>query len=423
MNEFKPKKTKWIILACSIVVLVGVGGYMYIKSAANQMVMMPISTVQAKQSDMRITISGSGATAAAERESVKGGDGGKIAELLVQKGSIVKKGQPLLTFEGKDVKDQIYQEELSLQKKIIDLDDAKDKLKSNEDMNKVDDLKNNVRKLQLDIDLSNSKIASYKKDQQAPAPIVSPIDGEVTVVNNKVGDQLNGSAVICEIVNYNKLQLDIQVDEMDILKVKTGQTADITVDALPKEKFQGEVIDIAKEGESKNGVSLYSVTLQINKPGEIKAGMSARAEIIVENKTNVVVVPIEAVQQRQGKSFVLVDDGTSKQEPASTSEVRQTTGIQTPGSMREVTIGIQNETYAEIVSGLKAGENVMIPNAAAATGNANTRRQNGQMPMNGIQTGTRQQGVTNGGGFAPSGGGFSPSGGSSNQNGNAGNRR
>ncbi|WP_165921101.1 efflux RND transporter periplasmic adaptor subunit [Paenibacillus albiflavus] len=419
MNEFKPKKTKWIILACSIIVLVGVGGYIYIKSTAKQTVMMTTSTVQSKQSDIKITISGSGATAAAEHESVKGGDGGKIAELLVQKGSIVKKGQPLVTFEGKDVKDQIYQEELSLQKKVIDLDDAKDKLKSNEDMNKIDDLKNNIRKLQLDIDLSNSKISSYKKDQQAPDPIVSPIDGEITVVNNKVGDQINGSAVICEIVNYNKLQLDIQVDEMDILKVKTGQTTEVTVDALPKEKFQGEVIDIAKEGESKNGVSLYSVTLQINDPGEIKAGMSARAEIIVENKTNVVVVPIEAVQQRQGKSFVLVDDGTSKQEPASTSAARQTTGtqtpaIQTPGTMREVTIGIQNETYAEIVSGLKAGENVIIPNAAATTGNANTRRQNGQMPVNGIQMDTRQ-GVSGGGGFSPGGGGT--------QNGNAGNRR
>ncbi|WP_442603589.1 efflux RND transporter periplasmic adaptor subunit [Paenibacillus sp. KN14-4R] len=434
-NEGRSKKKKWLFISLSIVVLAGSGGWYYFYGKTNPIKPMVMNTAQVKQGSIKVSVAGSGVIAAAERQTIKGGEGGKIKSLAVKQGDKVKKGQELITFESKDVKDQINQEELSLQKKQMDLDTAQQALKDNTDESKINDMKINIKKQMLDMDLSKSKIQTLLNDQKPPTPITAQIDGELITLNNAVGDQINGNTTIGEIVNYGNLKLDIEVDEMDVLKIKEGLPADITVDASPGNKFSGVVTKVAAEGVAKNGVSVFTITLSVTggKDTTIKAGMSARADIKIEEKQDILVVPIEAVQQRQGKSFVMVEEqaetageqekqaastpasaptsqpdasaqprgangenrsgqssqfrqraqsgqqpgqssqassGSSQSNPSQTNQAQTSQSMPSrsagtangaAGKMREVQVGIHNESLIEIISGLKPGEKVILP--------------------------------------------------------------
>ncbi|MCR8643994.1 efflux RND transporter periplasmic adaptor subunit [Paenibacillus sp. N1-5-1-14] len=363
-NEGRSKKKKWILISLGIaVVLAGAGTWFFLANSSHVMPMVT-NTAQVEQGSIQVSVGGSGAIASAEKQSVKAGDGGKILSFSVKQGDQVKKGQVLVTYEAKNLKDELKQEELSLLKKEMDLESSQQALKENTDETKIEEMKINIKKQMLEIDLSKSKIQSLQNDQKPPAPVVAQIDGELITLNNVVGDTVAGSAAIGEIVNYGNLKIDIEVDEMDVLKVKEGMAAHITVDASPGKIFNGKVTKIASEGTAKNGISVFKITLSVDSSQDatsIKAGMSARAVVKIEEKNDVIILPIEAVQQMDGKSFVKVEEVAPATDGAKPAKDKKPTGA--PASaMREVQVGIQNESFIEIVSGLQVGEKVVLPN-------------------------------------------------------------
>jgi HlyD family secretion protein len=211
-----------------------------------------------------------------------------------------------------------------------------------------DSSSNNIEKLTLDIEQIKNNIHSYTNDQEPPEPILASIDGEIIALNVDEGDEINPGTVIADIANYQDLQVVIPIDELDISKVKVGQTAEITLDALADGKYQGEVVEIAKEGTANNGVSTFDVTIRLTTVEGIRAGMSAQANILVEQKKNVILVPIEAVQEMRGQKVVMI-------------ESKQTTADQPNTQMKPVQVGIHNENFIEITEGLQEGEKVVLP--------------------------------------------------------------
>src|SRR5690606_24526049 len=134
------------------------------------------------------------------------------------------------------------------------------------------------------------------------------------------------------------LQIVVGVDELDISKVKVGQPASILVEALPDQKFTGKVTEIAQEGTATSGVATFDVTIMLDDSTNLRAGMSAEATIIVEQKADALYLPIEAVQSIGGRYFVMVRsaEGTGSGEspsPASGTN-RPSTGGQSGASGR-----------------------------------------------------------------------------------------
>ena len=136
-------------------------------------------------------------------------------------------------------------------------------------------------------------------------------------------------------------------------------------------KFSGTVEIIAEQGQSQNNVSTFDVTISTEKIAGLKAGMTVDAELVVAEKQDVLMLPITAIQYKDGKSYVMPTDSTQ---------------------MTEVKTGISNEEHIEIVSGLKEGDKVLLSNS----GTTNTgfgERSGGQMgPVNQMPAG----GPTNG---------------------------
>jgi HlyD family secretion protein len=223
-------------------------------------------------------------------------------------------------------------------------------------------------------------------------PITAPFDGTVTTMDVEEGDRVSSSEVLAHVTDYKKLKTTISVDELDVPSVKKGQTVEIKASAFEDETFTGEVTSVAKEGTYENGVSSFDVTIKIDKPGDIKIGMSTEVSILTNSVKDALYVPIEAVQIDGEEKYVNIQQSGTTEGAASTKKVVET--------------GISNDRYIEITSGLEEGQFVSLPITIneSSTGSGVEGMRGGQGGEIRMQSGSGMPsgGMPNGGGM-PSG--------------------
>ncbi|HZK66043.1 MAG TPA: efflux RND transporter periplasmic adaptor subunit, partial [Chloroflexota bacterium] len=189
------------------------------------------------------------------------------------------------------------------------------------------------------------------------ATITAPFDGIVSAVSANVGEQVQvaGGGSVVTVVDPKAFRVDVAVDETDVAKLVVGQPATITFDALPDQRLQGKVISVAPTGTTSQGVVTYPVSINVeNATGGFPGGMSASISIETERKDNVVLVPNRAVKT-QGRNKVVEVKAGEKSE------------------IRTVQVGSSNDQMTEIVSGLAAGDQVVIPTTTTSGTNTNAR--------------------------------------------------
>ena len=160
-------------------------------------------------------------------------------------------------------------------------------------------LTNTLKSNELDLKTQNltlenelSKLNDYN--------ITSPISGTVIQKTSKKGDILdssNSKVVMATIADMSKIIFKMNVDELDIDKIKVGQKVTISADALPNKEFDGVVEYKNIIGTSSNGVTSYPVTIVVNKPEGLIPGMNVNAKVIVERVENVVRIPVSALRR------------------------------------------------------------------------------------------------------------------------------
>ena len=200
--------------------------------------------------------------------------------------------------------------------------------------------------------LEQAKIALQQAQYKLrSAQIIAPFDGTVTQVNIDNFFSVAASTNAMQLSDLSKLQVTVNMAEVDIGKVKSGQNVNISFDALPdRPTLSGKVDQIALVGTTTQGVVNYPVVVTLTNPDPsvIKTGMTANVAIEVDRRDNVLLVPNRAVRT-QGRNRVVT--------------------VQTPlGQIQSIVqIGLQNDTQSEVVSGLKEGDVVVInttPNSA-----------------------------------------------------------
>jgi multidrug efflux pump subunit AcrA (membrane-fusion protein) len=227
-------------------------------------------------------------------------------------------------------------------------------------------------------------------------PITAPVDGVITTVSAVAGQRVTIGQVVAHLTNYSDLQTVVQVDELDIPKVKLNQPVTIKVNAYPDQAYTGKVSAIANEGTSTNGVSTFDVTVHFDKVDNLKVGMSTEASILTASKDNALYVPVDAVHSNNNGKFVLVTTGDANNQNAQTQRV-------------EVKTGLANEDFVEITNGLTEGQEVMLPQLAVGNSSMNARMMQGGFGGFGGMGGMGRQ-LRTGGGY---GGGNRQGGGSS----------
>ena len=139
------------------------------------------------------------------------------------------------------------------------------------------------------------------------------------------------------------MSMSLTVDETEILSVSIGQSVSVTVDAIDGETFDGTVTGIDRAGTTSNGVTVYTAEVTIPKASGMLSGMSASATINIEGVENALLVPADAVNRSASGYYVYTSCDSESG---------------TLGGMTEVTVGITNSTYAEILTGLDEGDTV-----------------------------------------------------------------
>ena len=197
--------------------------------------------------------------------------------------------------------------------------------------------------------------ASLKQleEQLGYTTIVAPMDGVILSRDVEIGDAVSsilvlGSTATLVMTEGDTSQVYVQgkVDEADIAHVYLGQPARIKVESFRDRFFYGKVTKIAPMGVQKDNVTTFEVRVSINNPGgELKANMTANAEIILDEHKGVLTVPESAViYDSQKKAAVEIPDRKQKE-----------------GKRKvPVTMGLSNGSVTEILSGLKEGDQVVL---------------------------------------------------------------
>ena len=176
--------------------------------------------------------------------------------------------------------------------------------------------------------------------------IVAPFDGIAAVIEISEGQQLSSMTYAnpaISLIDPSEIEMNGVIDEIDISMVKLGQEANIILDSLPDKEIKGKVTFISQIGTVKSGVVSYKTTITLKNPDEeLRDGMSATADVILEHRDDVLLVPNRAIQGSLDNAWV---------EVLTDSETTQ----------RQITLGLSDGVNTEVLSGLEEDERVVLP--------------------------------------------------------------
>lgn len=179
--------------------------------------------------------------------------------------------------------------------------------------------------------------------------IYSPIKGVVTRQDAKVGEIIIAGAALVSVISDAEFEIESNIPEVDIVKIKVGNDAKVTLDAYGNDvEFLAKVIAIDPAETVIEGVATYKVTLGFSgNDGRIKSGMTANIDILSEKKESVIFIPLRAVITRNGNKIVKVfENGDVK-------EVEVKTGLKGSDGNVEIMEGLKEGDHAVISSGEK----------------------------------------------------------------------
>ncbi len=255
-----------------------------------------------KRGDIQATVLSTGIVQPENRLEIKPPISGRIDEIFVDEGDVIKKGHILM------------------------------KMSSNERAALVD-----AARAQSAEELK--KWETYYK----PAPILAPIDGTIILRNVEPGQTItNNDAAL---VMSDRLTVKAQVDETDIADISLNQKADVVLDAYPNEVIPARVDKIAYDSKTINNVTTYIVdVLPEETPESMRSGMTSNVTFMLASKQNVLFLPNAAVKIKDNKSIVVMPPENSLGKPVE----------------RAVETGLTDGKRIEIVNGLVDGDKVLM---------------------------------------------------------------
>ncbi|MFA6458679.1 MAG: efflux RND transporter periplasmic adaptor subunit [Patescibacteria group bacterium] len=240
------------------------------------------------------------------------------------------------------------------------------------------------------------------KNQIAEATLTAPIDGEIVELNGQVGDLIikDQNETFATILNKDTFFIEVNIEEAEINQIQKGQRVIATFDAIEDTEVEGTVTFVSLTSTTTGGIVTYPVRIALKDWSDvpIREGMTAYVDFVVGEAKGVLAIPVGAVVTRNDKSFVSMEDGSS----------------------REITTGFNDGSMVEVSSGLTEGEQIVVD---AADSNASKASPTGapafteeeraalqNMTDEERQAFFEEKGLSSGMGSGPTGGGGTMSG-------------
>ena len=301
---------------------------------------------------------------------------GKVMAIFVKEGEHVTKGQLVLQIDDQRLRAAVEQQEalvrmqeIAIQRQQLQVENLRtqwERTRQVYERNLVDEdtfvnATNSLEIAQVDLRSSRESLSQARaqleqaQDRLAKTTVYSPIDGRVTSLDIKVGETAISSSTnipgssLMTIANPESIHTEVNVDEADIASVDVGQRAQVFAIAYPDDPVDGVVDSIAvsaKVAEGQQGLS-FAVKIRLLEHGvSLRPGMSCRAEIFTATKDAVLAAPIQAVIVEEDLEL----DKTTRYAFVNRGGVAERI---------EVEVGLSDDTYQEITSGLKAGDQII----------------------------------------------------------------
>ncbi|NWF77483.1 MAG: efflux RND transporter periplasmic adaptor subunit [Chloroflexi bacterium] len=353
------KKKRILIIVCVVVIGVVLGIVLGGRAGREA---VPQETAVVTRGDIVKTVFVDGNLVMPDKAYLSFGVTGTVAEVLVEEGNNVTKGQVLARLDAQSLDSSVEMAELQVkiaeaqvkaaraqyEIALINLGNAPTPSQEEVLREQVNIAEANwsAAKLNLEIAKLNLETAELNLEK---AVIVAPFDGMVADVSITEGQEISTAALATPaifLVDTSKIEMSGFIDELDIATVKVGQEASISLDALPDTEVKGKVTFISPIGTNRAGIVSYATTITSENATEgLRDGMTATAEVVIERRTDVLVIPNKAIQGTWENPIVKVlVDGQIEE--------------------REITLGLTDGTNTEVLSGLEEGEKVVLPASA-----------------------------------------------------------
>jgi len=395
----KKRRRRIILAAVALLVLIG-GGYGVYAALRPSHDIDPSKLAVAERGDLARVVVATGKIQPLSKVEVKSKASGMVKKLFVDYDDKVKQGQTLVELDKVQLEAVVREAQANYQAAQASLDSSKAQLERNkvdaegpdvpflklnmeraeqmykdgvmsksfvEDaeknyqlaLNKQMSAQRNLLVSRAEIAKSDAQVAQAKaalenaEEDLRNSTIVSPIDGLVLSRDVSVGDGVSSililgsqATLVMTLGDTSEVYVQGKVDEADIGKVYLGQPARIVVESFKDKKFVGKVTRISPFGKEKDNVTTFEVRVSISNPtGELKANMSANAEIILEEKKNVLMVPeASLIYDKDRNASVELPD------PKAENGRKKV----------PVKLGISNGVKTEIVSGLNEKQQVVL---------------------------------------------------------------
>jgi len=358
------KKKRTLIITTICVVVIGIVlGIVFTRGTGSE---ATLTTVNVTRGDIVKTVLADGNLVMPDKAYLSFGATGTVEEVLVDEGNNVTKDQVLARLDAPSLESSIEMAELQVeiaeegvkaaraQYEIaeINLDEPPPTVSEDVLELQLDAAKASWKTAKLNLEIAELSLESAELNLEK-AVIVAPFDGVVADISITEGKEISTATLATpaiSLVDTGKIEMRGFIDEIDIAKVQLGQEVNIILDALPDEEVKGSVVFISPVGTIIAGVVSYDTTITLKNPvAELRDGMSATAEVIIERHDDVLSIPNRYIRGTTENPMVVVFVDGQQEE-------------------REITLGLTDGINTEILSGLEEGEKVVLPTSEERPG-------------------------------------------------------
>jgi len=340
--------------------------------------------------DIVVTVSASGMLEPLRSVEIKSKASGEILDMPIELGDKLSEGQLLVRVEPRNVQNQFAQAEAGLavaRTRLSIAEKQKDRGQTlySEGFISEEDLEASLLEYAnaVSAEVSARTELDNAEERLEDTEILAPMSGTVILKDVEKGQiissatsQVTGGTTLLTMAKLDTLQVRAMVDETDIGKIRSGLSAEITVDAFPRELFLGEVIKVEPQAITVQNVTTFPVLVRIaNDRGLLLPGMNVEVEIQTNFKQDVLTVPLEALRTQRdylvaaGAMGLTAEEAMRRFEDASPdsddpreqSRASVVFRVNARGpSPLPVGLGISNWDFAEVLWGLAEGDSVAL---------------------------------------------------------------
>lgn len=286
---------------------------------------------QVTRGDVVTVVTGTGVIQPRTKVNVSSEIYGQIVAIPVKEGDVVRKGDLLVRIDPEKYRSEVDRlaanarvDRIAIESEEVGLKNLELEQKRAHELFKQGVVSSSeLERADLAVDSSRIRIKSLKESvtqaeaglsrgqvDLSKATIYAPMSGQVTQVNTEVGEQvivgttnIPGS-VLMVISDMSEVLAEVNVDETEVVRLASGQKAQVTADAVEKTTYQGRVTEIRNTARKEGDVNVFGVKILLDDlDGRLRPGMTAKAKIEVERRQNVLRVPIQAVTSREKKKL------------------------------------------------------------------------------------------------------------------------